>query len=181
MALNFNDLPQDRPAGGQFPNITDKYCRAKVHSANASVSTGANTKGQDKLDIVFDCVSFDGTVTTKIWDSFYESEKPLLRYKLRQFILALGLKLQGEFTMRDLAKIVPNKELILATKTEDNTKGGLKNVVDAYDDGIFYPMSELANLKGEASEDGIPPFTAADGETPFDTTAAPTTTGSDQY
>jgi hypothetical protein len=180
MALNFNELPQDKPAGGAFPNITDKYCFATIHSATAGVSTGANTKGQAKLDIVYDCTSFDGTVTTKIWDTLYESEKPLIRYKIRQFILALNLKLKGSFTMADLAKIVVNKKLILATKTEDNTKGGLKNVVDAYDDGIFYPMSELANLKGETSEDSIPPFDALDGDNGVED-ESPFSTGSDSY
>jgi hypothetical protein len=177
MALNFNELPQGRPAGGQFPVISDNYCISTVHSAVAGVSTGANTKGQPKLDIVFDAVSFDGTVRTKIWDTLYESEKPLLRYKVRQFILALGLKLNGSFTMADLAKIVGNKQLISATKLEDKPSGGQKNVIDAYDDGIFYPMSDLATLKGEDPE-AIAPFNAPDGETPF---SGSESTGSDSY
>jgi hypothetical protein len=179
MALNFNDLPNEKPAGGNFPIIEDKYCIATIKSAEAGVSTGANTSGQPVLKIQFDCVSFDGLTQIKIWDNFYESEKPLLRYKLRQFIIALGLHLAGTFELKDIAKIVVNKKLIIAIKTEQNGSYPARNVVDAFDDSIFYPMSELANLKGD---DGIAPFDASDSE-PVQETAqtASADIGSDNY
>ena len=170
MAMNFNELPAEKPESNL---IRENYAIAKISSAVAGVGTGPNTKGQPCLKLTLDCRTFDGSVTAKVWETLYESDKALLRYKIRRFIEALKLQLVGEFTMNDLAKVVNGKELIVALKVEQNPGYAPRNVVDVFDDNIFYPMSELGTLSGATEEpDGTPVFNAQDAEpddeTPFD-------------
>ena len=142
--INFDNLPKtNEAASAVFEN--GKY---RCHIKDAKIPVG-----KDYLTVVFTVTENSGKTTT-IFDNFFDSEKPLPRYKLAQLIRALRIPLTGNFELKDLPKIIVGKDLMAAIKQEQNEGYSPRNVIDAFDDEIFYP-----------SDNAMP--TPTDSDTPF--------------
>ena len=151
MAINFDELPQDKPQG--FDVLPEGTYPATIKSA-----TMERGKSGPYLQAQLKVVAPDGK-STIIYDNFFDSDKPLPRYKLGQFIRALKLKLTGSFELSDLPKVIVNKTCMVAVKSEKNEGYAERNVVNAFDDNIYTPADPLNADLPETS-----------GDTPFDTT-----------
>lgn len=159
MAINFNNLPKDKPAGTGFPVVPDGHYIATVKTAVMKKST---TSDNTYLEIQLACISEDGKHSAIVFDKLFDSDKGLLQYKLGQFIRGIQVNLQGEFTLADLAKVIIGKRLIAVLKTVENTGYAPRNEVNAYDDNIYLPLT-LANAPTTHPADNSDlPFDASD-------------------
>jgi hypothetical protein len=77
----------------------------------------------------------------KFWINLYESEAPLVRYQLSRFINATGIRLSGEFELKDLTKLINGKQILVDIKPEEKKDGSApqRSVVDI-DAECFYPL-----------------------------------------
>lgn len=151
MAINFDSLPNEKP--NSFELFSKDVYPAKITKATIETS---GTTGSKYLKIIYLCTDPKTGKTTTIFDNLFDTDKPLLRYKLGQFIRALQLNLNGSFELVDLAKIIINKELMVAIKVEQNEGYTPRNVVDAFDDGIFYPMTSVSNTNAPVDDSDLP-------------------------
>lgn len=149
MAINFDELPKTNESA--FTVLENGTYRCKIKEAKIP-------NGKDYLQVIFAVTGNNGQSTT-IFDNFVDSDKPLPRFKLAQLIRALKIPLTGSFELKDLPKIIIGKELIAAVKQEQNEGYSARNVINAFDDEIFYPATQAV--------DALSP---ANGDVPFDTT-----------
>ena len=149
--INFDNLPKTNEAS--FNVLENGTYPCKIKDAKIPV-------GKDYLQVIF-TVTGNNDTTTTIFDNFFDSDKPLPRFKLAQLIRALKIPLTGNFELKDLPKIIVGKELMAAVKQEQSENYPLKNIINAFDDEIFYPIS------GTATPNTAAPAT---GDVPFDTT-----------
>lgn len=151
MAINFDELPKTNESA--FTILENGIYRAKIKEAKIPTD-------KDYLQVIFAVTGNNGQSTT-IFDNFVDSDKPLPRFKLAQLIRALKIPLTGSFELKDLPKIIVGKELMAAVKQEQNEGYSARNVINAFDDEIFYPATQAVNAPSPAN-----------GDVPFDT--APT-------
>lgn len=147
MAINFDSLPKEQPSA----LMADGKYLFKIKKVELKPSSSGNSY----LSLMLS--SSHGNV----FDNISESDKPLARFKLGQFLRALGIQLSGTFELKDLVKILPNKELVAAITTQDASNGyRAKNVVNAFDEQIFYPADALSGSSEdpEATEPPAPNF-----------------------
>jgi len=99
----------------------------------------------------------------------FDSEKEFLRYKLQRFLTALRLDLKGTFELKDLCKLINNKQLIVDVAIEDAKDGNPeRNTINSFDHEIYYPINEWVALVGATSEpnDAVP--TPSDADAPIE-------------
>lgn len=160
MGINFNSLPTDKPSQSQI--IPKGTYKAKVEKAE--MKQGKDPAKPPYLNIQMDVSdTTSGTPMGKLFMILTESEAPLPRYQLGRFIKALKLPITGDFELKDLTKMVVNKELIVDIMPEDKKDGSApqRSIVDVFSGEIFYPIEQN---------------TSDDWEFPEPTTPAPTVT-----
>lgn len=155
MALNFDQLPKDNPGGSSLAVPKGLY-HFEVKKAEMKTS---QKSGNTYMSVQLQCSDPTTKASTTVFDMFFESDKPLLQYKLRQFIMALSLNLRGTFELKDLCKIIGGKKGIVALKIEENEGYSPRNVVDAFDDNIYLPLAAT-------EDDSEVPFDASDSAEP---------------
>ena len=139
MALNFNDLPASRPAGGSSNDILFEAGKYPGIVKGATITTGPSG---EYLVVRSTLLNPQGQETTIFDKLFYNNDKPLPRYKVAQFLRAINVMPQGDFEMKDLVKVLPGRKFIAAIKVEQNPGYSPRNEVDVFDDDIFYPIGE---------------------------------------
>lgn len=151
MAINFNNLPKDKPAGSGFAVVPDGQYIATVKTATMKKST---TSDNMYLELQLQCVSEDGKHSAIVFDKLFDSDKGLLQYKLGQFLRGIQVNLQGEFTLADLAKVIIGKRLIVVLKTEENPGYSARNAVNVFDNEIYLPYypADNSDLPFDASD-----------------------------
>ena len=153
MSLNFDSLPKEKIGGSVLPD--GKY-NATIKDAKM-----VNGKSGQYLQVVLSVASPEGSCT--IFDNFFDSDKPLPQYKVGQFLRSINCILQGSFELSDLPKIIINKKLIVALKSEQNEGYAPRNVINAFDDEIYYPVPNSVAAKRQdaaiANDDEDCPFT----------------------
>ena len=160
MALNYNALPKDKPAGNGFAVVPDGKYIATIKTAVMKKST---TSDNEYLEIQMNCVSEDGTCTTTVFDKLFDSDKPLLQYKMGQFLRGIKVNLQGDFTLADLSKVIVGKRLIVVIKTEENAGYSPRNAVNVFDDEIYLPLTQGSTSTTTPPADNSDlPFDASD-------------------
>ena len=147
--LNLDTLPQENAFQNPDPGI---YV-AKVAKAEM-VKSKPNAEGvtSEYLKVVIDLLNDAGTTKVgTVFDSQFDSDKPLLQYKIGRFIKACGIPLSGQLELKDLAKIVVGKRLIVDVKIEKSEYQGKqqeKAVVDITTNEAYWHIDELAKVKG---------------------------------
>ena len=149
MGINFNSLPQEKPAMGSIiPKGTyvGTIIKAEMKSPKYDDSKPDYLSIQMK---VTDPVSQSDM--GMIFPVFTESEAALPRYQLGRLITALNLPITGEFELKDLTKMVVNKQLkvdVCPEKTKDGADPQ-RSVVDI-EAQCFYPLSDGIEEAAEA-------------------------------
>jgi hypothetical protein len=141
MPIVFDQLPQEKPV----PQLLDPgYYRAII--TKAEMRTPKNG-GNDYLSITCDVFNKEGKACGKFWDNFFDIDKDLPRYKIARFLRALDITLQGTFELKDLTKIVTNKQLVIDIGVDEKNDPP-RNVVNLFDHDAYYPITEWASLGG---------------------------------
>lgn len=140
--INFNSLPDpnEKPANGTV--IPKGMYLAKIVKAEMRTPrTGKADYFSAECNII-DPTS--GASMGKFWINLYESEAPLVRYQLSRFIFATGLRISGDFELKDLTKMVTGRELMVDICPEDRKDGGTpqRSVVDVSAE-CFYPTDVM--------------------------------------
>lgn len=152
MAINFDNLPSDKPYGAAEPG-----CYIGLIE-KAEMKQPKDASKPQYLNLQIALTNKDGKSCGKVFDIITESEHSLARYKLGRFVQALELDLSGEMELKDLTKIVVNKKMILDITNKADAKNIDRAVVDALKDEIYYPMSKANEKLGiavEGAEEGI--------------------------
>lgn len=141
MAINYDSLPSTKPASV----LPAGFYKATI--IKAEMRTSKNT-GANYLSLQYDLNNGKENVG-KLFDMQFDSEKEFLRYKLQRFITALRLDLRGSFELKDLCKLVTNKQLIVDV-TIDPAKDGNpeRNAINSFEHEIYYPISDWAAMTG---------------------------------
>lgn len=151
--MNFDRLPNDKPAGFVVPEGTYKGV-----ISDAQIRQPKDTAKPMYLNFKLDLFNYKTNEKVgTIFDGLYESEASLLLYKLKRFMIATDIKLT-EFNLSDLAKLINGKEVLVDVKTEHQEGRQDRSVVDVTKNQIYYPLSEAAAVFGDdaaASEDII--------------------------
>ena len=160
MAINFDALPQEKPAGAIIPKGQYKAIIEK-----AEMKQGKDASKPPYLNLLFALSDKEsGAPAGKLYDILSESESTYVMYKIGRFLKALSLNLGATFELKDLAKLVTGKELLVDVMVDEKTEPN-RSIVDIFSGEIYYPINGAET-----------PQTAID-DTPFttdDVTPAPT-------
>ncbi len=140
MAINFNELPTEKPAMGTV--VPAGQYLATI--ADATMKTGNDETKPPYLSVQLDLTDeASATPVGKIWAIFTESEKPLPRYQLSRLIKALSLPITGSFELKDLTKMIKGKKMLVDVVPEKRTDGKApeRSVVDISAE-MYYPYTE---------------------------------------
>lgn len=108
MSIQFDKLPKDKP--NQNATINPGRYLVKVTKAEMVERKEAS----DYLRVTF---------TTKdketFTENFFEDPKPFLLYKISRLLLATNVQLEGEGTLKDIAKLIVGKKAIVDVTVND--------------------------------------------------------------
>lgn len=160
MAINFDSLPGNKPFSTPVPG---------TYYATIDTAEMKQPKDPSKpmyLNLKLKLKTPDGKNAGVIFDILTESEHSLMQYKLKRFLLALGVSFEGEFELKDLSKLCIGKEIIVDTKIEEGTDGRPdKAVVDVLTNEIYYNLSEAKVIFGDTATAVINASDAEDANT----------------
>lgn len=162
MAINFNALPTEKPAMGTIIPKGQYIATIK----KAEMKQGKDTTKPPYLNLELDIKDeASETEMGKIWAILTEAEHPLPRYQLSRFITALQLPIRGEFDLKDLTKMVVNKQLKVDITPEErgDNKEPQRSVVDVNAGEIFYPLTETTPQPEPEMETPFVPSGSEDG------------------
>lgn len=155
--MNFDKLPNDKPAGFVVPEGTYKGI-----IADAQMRQPKDTNKPMYLNFKIDLYNYKtGEKVGSIFDGLYESEANLLLYKLKRFMLATDIKLT-QFELSDLAKLINGKEILVDVKTEKQEGRQERSVVDVTTNQIYYSLSEANSVFGDDAESSDDKINASD-------------------
>lgn len=137
MAINFDELPKEK-AGGTIEGFENGLYTVKVEAADMVANKDPNKKPY--LNVRLGVYSEKGARITGVFDIFADSTHPLVLYKLRKFIEACKINMQGSFELKDLPKIIVNKSLRAFLKLQKDPQYGDKIIVDIAPDEIYMPL-----------------------------------------
>ncbi len=136
--IQFNALPKDKPSQN-----TIKNGRYTATVFKCEMRTGKET-GNEYLNVSFLC---DGGGFVN--ENYFDSDKPFLQYKLGQLLKACSVNLEGEGTLKDVAKVIKGKKVIIDVVVNDKGYGALD--YSGNNDGI-YPVNSAAKDDTETPE-----------------------------
>jgi hypothetical protein len=169
--INFNELPNSKPAG--FTTIPKGRYLGTIEKAEMRV--GKDTSKPPYLSIQWGLAK-DGKPMGKFFDLITEpGDAEIPRYKLKRFIQALELPITGNFTLADLAKMVPNKSAFIDI-TVDEKSDPARNQVDVFTGEIYYSINDA-----NATVDEVDAEDAADVADFFPQESADTISGEANY
>lgn len=136
--ITFNDLPTTNPGGG---TIAAGVYRAVVDKAE--MRTPKEASKPDYLALTLKLTNKAGKSAGTVFDNIIESEKPALRYKLGRFVRACGIPLEGSMELKDLAKLVIGKHIVVDIKVGKDQNGNDRAEVDLFGREVYYLPSEF--------------------------------------
>ncbi len=136
MAIYFDKLPTDKPSQSVEPgSYTATVIKAEMVT---SKSGNENLKVTFKLD--------DGGFVNEFYQ---DTDNSFLMYKLGRLLEATGVKLQGEGTLKDIAKVITNRKVQIDVGVNDRGYG----VVDySGDKQGLYPIAKESEKVEENSD-----------------------------
>lgn len=135
--INFNELPNSKPAG--FSTIPKGRYLGTIEKAE--MRQGKDTSKPPYLSIQWGLAK-DGKPMGKFFDLITEpGDAEIPRYKLKRFIQALELPITGNFTLADLAKMVPNKSAYIDITVDEKSEPA-RNQVDVFTGEIYYSVND---------------------------------------
>jgi hypothetical protein len=135
--LNFERLPQNKPNQN---TIAEGRYQAEVFKCEMRVGKDS---GNEYLNVSFK-INGGGFVN----ENYFESDKPFLLYKLGRLLNACNVQLSGEGSLRDVAKVIKGKKVIIDVAVNDKGYGSLD--YSGNNEGI-YSLNE--SLPSHAEDD----------------------------
>lgn len=136
--LNFESLPKDKPSQN---NVVEGTYKATVFKTEMRVSKETNNE--------FLNVSFKIDGGGFVNENYFDSDKPFLMYKLGRLLKACNVELKGEGSLKDVAKVIKGKKVIIDVVVNDRGYGALDYSGDK--EGI-YPATESHVMDEEVSQ-----------------------------
>ena len=136
--LNFESLPKDKPSQN---NIVEGTYKATVFKTEMRVSKETNNE--------FLNVSFKIDNGGFVNENSFDSDKPFLMYKLGRLLKACNVELKGKGSLKDVAKVIKGKKVIIDVVVNDRGYGALDYSGDK--EGI-YPTTEDHVMDEEVSQ-----------------------------
>lgn len=112
--LNFDALPKDKPNNNSV--AAGRY--------NATVFKSEMRKGKDSGNEYLN-VSFKIDGGGFVNENYFDSDKPFLQYKLGRLLKACKITLNGQGTLKDVAKVINGKKVIIDVAVNDRGYGSL--------------------------------------------------------
>lgn len=136
--IQFNALPKDKPSQNTVKNgrYTATVFKCEMRTSKES--------GNEYLNVSFLC---DGGGFVN--ENYFDSDKPFLQYKLGQLLKACNVNLEGEGTLKDVAKVIKGKKVIIDVVVNDKGYGALD--YSGNNDGI-YPVNSTASKNKDDEE-----------------------------
>lgn len=136
--IQFNALPKDKPSQNSVKN--GRYTATVFKT---ELRTGKES-GNEYLNVSFLC---DGGGFVN--ENYFDSDKPFLQYKIGQLLKACNVTLEGEGTLKDVAKVIKGKKVIIDVVVNDKGYGALD--YSGNNDGI-YPISGATTTDEDNTE-----------------------------
>ena len=150
MAINFDTLPESIEGGGSNKIIPKGTYYATIERAEMKTPKKKpdGTQNPDYLNLMLKIKDVTGKDVGIIWDIISESTNDYARYKLRRFIIALGIKITPNLAieLKDLVKISPNVKMIVDISQDKENK----NQIDIFSGDVYYHISEAEKVFGSA-------------------------------
>lgn len=122
--IQFNSLPKDKPSQN---NVKPGRYTATVFKCE--MRTGKDS-GTEYLNVSF-LLDGGGFVN----ENYFDSDKQFLQFKLGQLLKACKVTLEGEGTLKDVAKVIKGKKVIVDVVVNDKGYGALDYTGN--NDGIY--------------------------------------------
>ena len=129
--LNFTSLPKDKPNNN---SVAEGRYNAIVFKSEMRKSKESNN---EYLNVSFK-IDNGGFVN----ENYFDSDKPFLMYKLSRLLLACNTPLDGEGRLKDVAKVIQGKRVVIDVVVNDRGYGSLDYSGDK--EGI-YPIGYTGN------------------------------------
>ena len=129
--LNFTSLPKDKPNNN---SVAEGRYNAIVFKSEMRKSKESNN---EYLNVSFK-IDNGGFVN----ENYFDSDKPFLMYKLSRLLLACNTPLDGEGTLKDVAKVIQGKRVVIDVVVNDRGYGSLD--YSGNKEGI-YPIGYTGN------------------------------------
>ena len=138
--MNYKELPEENPistpvAGTYYAIVTDAEVRE------------SQTTFKPYLSLTYALVDKRGNKKGRMRDIFTESPKEISLYKLKKFLDAAEIKIEGDFEFEDLLELVNGKVFIINTKL-DITWNFPRLGANIYKGEIYYPLSKSREILG---------------------------------
>ena len=100
--ISFNNIPKDKPSQN---SVAEGRYTASIFKTEMRVGKDAGT---EYLNVSFK-LDNGGFVN----ENYFDSDKPFLMYKLGRLLDACGVTLSGEGTLKDVAKVIKGKKVVV--------------------------------------------------------------------
>jgi hypothetical protein len=165
--INFSELPIENPFALPKPGVY------KARITEAAMKEKQDGSGE-YLNMKFALTDAYGVSAGTIYDIVSESTSDVVKYKLGRLIRACALPLTGAMELKDLGKVITNRDIVVDVKIDKDNKGNDKAVVDLFSREAYYLPEEFDEIytllhpdenapKGPMNE----PTGTADEELPF--------------
>lgn len=141
--IHFDSLPKDKPSQN---NVKPGRYTATVFKSEMRVGKDS---GAEYLNVSF-LLDGGGFVN----ENYFDSDKQFLQFKLGQLLKACKVTLEGEGTLKDVAKVIKGKKVIVDVVVNDKGYGALDYTGN--NDGI-YPIdtNTTANIAEHLTDDAL--------------------------
>lgn len=112
--ISFNNIPKDKPSQN---NVAEGRYTATVFKTEMRVG---KESGAEYLNVSFK-LDNGGFVN----ENYFDSDKQFVMYKLGRLLDACGVVLSGEGTLKDVAKVIKGKKVVVDVIVNDKGYGAL--------------------------------------------------------
>lgn len=163
MAIQFDSLPTTN----SFKPEADVYL-AHIEEAvmRKPKPSSDGTQKPEYLNLKYRITRHNGKSAGVMYDSQYDSDKQLVKYKLARFLQACGIPLVGAMELADIAKLVLNKDIVVDTVVDESGTQPRLNV-DLFGREAYYPKDQFDEIWRLAHPDAEEFEPVPAGEEPF--------------
>lgn len=143
MGINFDNLPTSVEGG--FGAIIPKGTYFATIE-RAEMKTPKDTTKPDYLNLMLKIKDAMGKDMGIVWDIISESTNQYAQFKLRRFVVALGIAITPGLVieLKDLAKIATGVKMIVDINQDKENK----NQIDIFSGDVYYHISETNTIFG---------------------------------
>lgn len=139
MAIQFDKLPTSNPYGLPKPDIY----KAKI--VEAEMRSPKDPSKPQYLNLKYQLTDHNGYSKGSLYDIMSESESSVVQYKLGRFLTACGIPLVGSMELRDIAKLVNGKEIVVDVSI-DESGNRPRAQVDIFSREAYYPVEQFEEI-----------------------------------